>query len=558
MPDYGFRDFSMEENGKPKILIVDDKPENLLSLEILFEKEPYEIVKASSGNEALSRIISHDFAVVLLDVQMPGMDGFETAQLMRSNKKTEHVPIIFVTAISKEKKNIFKGYESGAVDYLFKPLDADILKNKVNIFIDLNRQKRIIENKNKQLKDANKIIVEQQKSIVEEERIKVLLQMAGATAHELNQPMMSLLDNIESLHKAGGSPEKMSVYISAIEESGRLITDIVKRIQFIRHDRAKDYPGSADVRDVNQMQDILWVEDEDITFTVFSKMLSKKLKTSVTRAKTIKEARIKLSENNYDFTILDLKLPDGDSLELLNIMKEQEIKIPVLVLTGYGDDAIAARCIQAGAHAYLPKGNISVDELHKNIESAFEKFCLDQEMEKAVEKMAEMATRDELTDLYNRRYMQEIFEREFKRSSRYGSDLSCMILDLDNFKQVNDTYGHACGDFVLKKFAKIMGQSIRDSDYAFRYGGEEFMLLLPQTNINGAHIAAEKVRNACESAEYSFDDFTLHVTVSIGIASVKSCLPGQARDMMAFADKALYRAKADGRNCVRTYEKKDR
>ncbi len=544
----------MEATEKPKILIVDDRLENLLSLEILFENEPYDLIKASSGNEALAQVITHDFALVLLDVQMPEMDGFETAELMRNNKKTEHIPIIFITAISKEKRHIFKGYESGAVDYLFKPLDSDILKGKVRILIDLYRQKKIIENKNIQLNAANKKVIEQQKALVEEERIKVLLQMAGATAHELNQPLMVLLGNIELL-QTNDNPEKLSTRLLAIEEAGKRISSIIKRIQFVRHDQKKTYPGGEEIIDFDQIQNIFWVEDEDTCFTVFKKMLSLKRTSRVTRATTIKEAKAFLPENKYDFAIFDLKLPDGNSLELINFMNKQGIKVPVLVLTGYGDDATAARCIQAGAHGYLPKGNISMEILHKGINRAFEKFHLDREMEMAVKKMAEMATIDELTGLYNRRYMQEVFDREFKRARRYNSDLSCMILDLDYFKQVNDTYGHACGDFVLKRFAKILEQRSRDSDYAFRYGGEEFLLLLTQTDLNGARVAAEKIRKYCESEEYCFEDLTLQVTVSIGIASVNSCLPEQAQDMTAFADKALYRAKADGRNCARIYKK---
>ena len=119
----------MEEN--PKILLVDDRPENLLALEMLFEDIPCEIFKALSGNEALAYIVHHDFAMVLLDVQMPDMDGFETAELMRGNKKTCHVPIIFITAISKEQQHVFQGYKSGAVDYLFKPFEPAILLSKV-------------------------------------------------------------------------------------------------------------------------------------------------------------------------------------------------------------------------------------------------------------------------------------------------------------------------------------------------------------------------------------------------------------------------------------------
>ena len=129
---------------KAKILIVDDRPENLFVLESLLDNADCAIVKATSGNEALSLMLDHEIALVLLDVQMPEMDGFEVAELMRGSEKTRFIPIIFVTAISKEQKCIFKGYEAGAVDYLFKPIEPIILQSKVRVFLELYNQKTII------------------------------------------------------------------------------------------------------------------------------------------------------------------------------------------------------------------------------------------------------------------------------------------------------------------------------------------------------------------------------------------------------------------------------
>lgn len=127
------------------ILMVDDKPENLVALEAILEAEDRRLVKATSGNEALGLLLKMDFALVLIDVQMPGMDGFEVAELMRMNKRIEKVPIIFVSAISKEDRYVFKGYESGAVDYLFKPIEPIVLRSKVNFFLEMDRQKRRLE-----------------------------------------------------------------------------------------------------------------------------------------------------------------------------------------------------------------------------------------------------------------------------------------------------------------------------------------------------------------------------------------------------------------------------
>ncbi|MBW4054260.1 MAG: response regulator [Proteobacteria bacterium] len=136
--------FTAPPNTIP-VLLVDDRPENLLSLEGLLGNQGYKLVKASSGNEALRLTLKHDFALVLLDVQMPGMDGFETAQLMRANPKTGHIPIIFVTAGMEDLQLQFKGYDAGAVDYLAKPIEPLFLQSKVRIFAELFRQRREIE-----------------------------------------------------------------------------------------------------------------------------------------------------------------------------------------------------------------------------------------------------------------------------------------------------------------------------------------------------------------------------------------------------------------------------
>lgn len=131
--------------AKPKILVVDDSPKNLFAIELILKKLDVQIFKAISGNEGLGLTLLHDFFLVLLDVQMPEMDGFEMASLMKEDEKTKYIPIIFITAISKGEEQIFKGYESGAVDYLFKPIDANILLSKVKIFLELDAKKRELE-----------------------------------------------------------------------------------------------------------------------------------------------------------------------------------------------------------------------------------------------------------------------------------------------------------------------------------------------------------------------------------------------------------------------------
>jgi signal transduction histidine kinase len=187
----------MNDTQKLDILLVDDKPENLLALEAILESPDLNIIKAVSGNEALGLMLEYDFALVLLDVQMPEMDGFETAELMRSSEKTKRIPIIFVTAISKEDKHVFKGYETGAVDYLFKPLEPHIIKGKVNVFLELHRQKL-------QLEELNQL------------KTKFL----GIAAHDLRNPLVTIRGFSEMLlgESMGQLSEDQREFLTSIHD----------------------------------------------------------------------------------------------------------------------------------------------------------------------------------------------------------------------------------------------------------------------------------------------------------------------------------------------------
>ncbi|MCG8636344.1 MAG: diguanylate cyclase [Desulfobacterales bacterium] len=167
---------------KPSVLIVDDRPENLLTLEQVLESPELEVVRAESGHQALEKTLDYDFALILLDVQMPVMDGYETATLLRGNKRTKNIPIIFVTAANKEEAHVFRGYGSGAVDYLFKPLAADVLKSKVTIFLELDKQRQLLEEKTKEL-DAKVVELETLKHELEDsnERLRQLSSLDGLT-----------------------------------------------------------------------------------------------------------------------------------------------------------------------------------------------------------------------------------------------------------------------------------------------------------------------------------------------------------------------------------------
>jgi len=177
------------------ILLVDDRPENLFALEGLLESPGLNIVKASSGNEALGLMLEHDFALVLLDVQMPGMDGFETAELMRGTEKTRQVPIIFVTAISTEQQHVFKGYEAGAVDYLFKPIVPEFLRTKVGVFCELFQQKNIIRKQLREIEEKNELL---------QKRLDEIKQLRG---------ILPICAKCKKIRNDKGFWEKIEVYI---------------------------------------------------------------------------------------------------------------------------------------------------------------------------------------------------------------------------------------------------------------------------------------------------------------------------------------------------------
>lgn len=232
-----------EKKDKLEILIVDDIKDNLLALNALLERDDVNIFQALSGGEALELMIKHDFCLALLDVQMPGMNGFELAELMRGTNKTKHIPIIFVTAGAKDQKYVFKGYESGAVDFLRKPIDPHAVKSKVNIFLELHQQKKELK---KQVEMLKKIQDEQEKLLFQLNKTKEELEQAGRlreefmsiAGHELKTPLTSMKlqtqlrkRNLEKGHDHLLTTEKLAKMFDSdnlqLERLTRLIDDML-------------------------------------------------------------------------------------------------------------------------------------------------------------------------------------------------------------------------------------------------------------------------------------------------------------------------------------------
>jgi signal transduction histidine kinase len=221
----------MPTPAKPGILLVDDRPENLTALEALLDDLEIDTVRALSGNEALRLTLKNDFALVLLDVQMPAMDGFEAAELMRSNPKTRHLPIIFVTAGMKEMKYQFKGYDAGAVDYLAKPIEPVILRSKVRVFRDLFLQRReleihrqhlqsLVDQRTAELRKAAQEL--EQRVIARTEELQQVNQQLEAFAYSVSHDLRAPLRHIDTF-----SQILMDDYAERLDEDAR---DVLKRI----------------------------------------------------------------------------------------------------------------------------------------------------------------------------------------------------------------------------------------------------------------------------------------------------------------------------------------
>ena len=255
-----------------------------------------------------------------------------------------------------------------------------------------------------------------------------------------------------------------------------------------------------------------------------------------------------LGKGRIDLVLMDNQMPEKSGMEWLAEITRKQLA-PVVIFTGSGTEEIAAQAFQEGAVGYLPKSNLSRKKLKKTIDVALDKWMRLQQAMADKEKLERLANLDSLTGLYNRRAISGKLRDLINRANRYKEDFSLVMLDIDHFKKVNDRYGHLTGDEVLEKIATLVRRNIRNTDVVGRYGGEEFIIILPQTNLSSAWVIAERIRSIIENAEMkdpAGNVFT--VTVSQGLSEWER---GEDADaLISCADEALYKAKARGRNRV--------
>ena len=263
-------------------------------------------------------------------------------------------------------------------------------------------------------------------------------------------------------------------------------------------------------------------------------------------AGTFDEGLTKLMSGEYAACLLDYQLGPRDGLQLIREAVTQGCRTPIVFLTAETSARIDLEAMNAGALDYLVKGEITPRILERSLRYAVK-------LAESFEALRRLATRDELTGLLNRRELDRIMEYEQERALRFNGPLAVLMIDVDHFKAVNDAHGHPAGDAVLREIARRLIAQVRNVDRVARWGGEEFAIVLVQTDRAAALEMAERIRSAVErDAILATQSLALNVTMSIGVA----VLPDDARSstgLLAAADKALYAAKAAGRNRVLSY-----
>jgi diguanylate cyclase (GGDEF)-like protein len=297
---------------------------------------------------------------------------------------------------------------------------------------------------------------------------------------------------------------------------------------------------------------ILVIDDQE---SVRKKIKSILLKTDLIEfyfeAKSGLDGIKMLMDKKVDLVICDVVMPEFDGYKFLisKSTKPEFDEIPVIMLTSEEDLEKKIKGFEHGATDYLTKP-FHEGELIARVKAHLKIKHLQDELKEKNALLQELSGTDDLTKLANRRKFMKQFANEFDRAKRYKSELSFLILDLDFFKRVNDSYGHLAGDLVLYQIANVMKTSVRSSDLVGRYGGEEFGLLLPETGSKGCRVYAERIRTRIADSKFNAAGKEIHVTVSGGIATFPESMADSVDELWRMADAALYRAKKNGRNRI--------
>lgn len=448
-----------------RVLVVDDIQANRKLLQAKLSHEYFQVATASNGQEAvdLARATLPD--IILLDVMMPVMDGFEACEILKADRETQHIPIVMVTALG-DRDHRLKGLMAGADDFLTKPVDDFALMSRIRA---LTKYKFV-------------------------------------------------MDELRSR-----------------EANGRRIGVI----------EGEDSRGPIDPARV------LIVDDNDRQARRISLALKQEHRPVLYNEAGALGASGKAG---VDLIVLSLDAKTFDPLRLCAHFKSDQATrdLPVLIVADFDDEAKGLRALDLGASDIIMRP-IDTEELSARVRTQVRKKRYLETMRRRLDESMELAITDQLTGLYNRRHMIKQLGQYLHRSNSGGPPVSVFIADIDHFKKVNDTYGHDVGDEVLKEFSDRMREDVRPGDIPCRQGGEEFVVIMPDTPGDMASSVAERLRRsiAGHAFKISNEKNCLDVTVSMGVATSQG---GQVSidDLLKRADEALYEAKESGRNQVRS------
>lgn len=449
-----------------RILVVDDVPANVKLLEVRLLAEYFEVLTAGSGPDAIETCENGKVDVVLLDVMMPDMDGFEVCRRLKADPATSHIPVIMITALDQVSDRI-RGLEAGADDFLTKPVNDLQLMTRVKSLVRL-----------KTLTDELRLRASTTRNIGIEELLSRKL------ANEKTPPRVLLIDEREASFK---------------------------RIQKMLRD----------------------VADLDVATDPHAGFFQ-------------------AAETPYECVIVSSGFANLDPLRLCSQLRSLDRTrfLPIILVVEEGEEDRVIRGLELGINDFLVRP-VDQQELIARLRTQVRRKRYNDQLRSSVVETIEMAVTDGLTGLHNRRYLDSHLQTLFDRAVSRRRALSVMIMDLDRFKSINDSYGHDGGDDVLREFARRLRKNVRGIDLACRYGGEEFVVVMPDTEAHVAEKVAERIRAEIEKNSFAVgrNGETIPVTVSVGVSSVKRG-PDSVAELMKRADVALYEAKSGGRNRV--------
>lgn len=449
-----------------RILVVDDIPANVKLLEARLMAEYFDVLTASNGRDALDICDRTQVDVILLDIMMPEMDGFEVCERLKSNPRTADIPVVMVTALDQPSDRV-RGLKAGADDFLTKPVNDLQLISRVKSLVRL-------------------------KTLTDELRIR-----HDTTRQAGMDDMLRLQD---------GRLEEQA-HVLLVDSRAASQERIIKSLKPIAEVFAMSDPQAA----------------------VFE-----------------------AAENTFDLIIVNSNLDDYDPLRLCSQIRSLERTrfIPILLITEQGDEQMIIRSLDLGVNDYIVRP-LDPNELVARALTQVRRKRYNDRLRNSVRQTIELAVTDGLTGLHNRRYLDTHLRTLFARAKVRGRPLTICITDIDRFKQVNDVYGHDAGDEVLKEFAGRIRSMVRGADLACRFGGEEFVVVMPDTPAEVAATVAERLRGMIEARPFQLrsGETPLMLTASMGIATIG---PGveTPEQLLKQADRALYEAKNSGRNRV--------